>query len=197
MSYLNTPCRSLMYLIESLRISDLLSFLSSGCVGSNLRNSANAPLTCCWRNRSLVKWKFLPLVSREILSLLLLPVIARTLSNPVKREAIWSVDIRKRVRQRARVGQSVARRSENDSNDKTHFSFKQCGILRSHISAGGGGSGSDDRAAGMTLMAGPTDDTPVLVSMPPPWRWSDLAAVETLPLAAVGDKGSPSVSESL
>ena len=59
--YLNTPCRSLMYLIESLRISDLLSFLSSGCVGSSLRNSAKAPLTCCWRNRSLIGCGYLQL----------------------------------------------------------------------------------------------------------------------------------------
>ena len=56
---LSTPCRSLMYLIESLRISDLLSFLSSGCVGSSLRSSAKAPLTCCCRNRSLGKYNFL------------------------------------------------------------------------------------------------------------------------------------------
>ena len=77
--------------------------------------------------------------------------------------------------------------------------------MRSHISAGGGGNGNDDRAAGMTLIAGPTDDLAVLVSKPPPlltvappWRLSDLGATETFPAAAaVGDKGSPSVSESL
>ena len=118
MSYLNTPCRSLMYLIESLRISDLLSFLSSGCVGSSRRNSANAPLTCCWRNLSLIKWIFFRIMLRRIRSSQVLPMVARTLSNPVKRESIGSVDSRKRVRQRACMGRSVARRSENDARDQ-------------------------------------------------------------------------------
>ena len=41
-----------MYLMVRRRISFLLSFLSGGWVGTSLRNSANAPLTFCWRQRS-------------------------------------------------------------------------------------------------------------------------------------------------
>ena len=80
--------------------------------------------------------------------------------------------------------------------------------MNPYISAGGGGNASaDDRAAGMTLMAGPTDDATVLVSKPPLQpllltvapRWSGLAASEIFAFVddAVGDRGSPSVSESL
>jgi len=50
-----------MYLIDNFRISLLLSFLSTGWVGSSLRSSAKAPLTFCWRNLS--RWlenTFLP-----------------------------------------------------------------------------------------------------------------------------------------
>ena len=57
-------------------------------------------------------------------------MVARTLSNPMKRESIWSVYGRKRVRQRAGVRRrSVARRSEND---ETEFCPGKCAILRSH-----------------------------------------------------------------
>lgn len=50
--YSRIELRSLMYLIASLSISFLLSFLSGGCVGTSLRRSANAPLTFCCRQRS-------------------------------------------------------------------------------------------------------------------------------------------------
>lgn len=55
----------------------------------------------------------------------------------------------------------------------------------------------------MAVMAVPADDdATVLVSKPRPLlfevtRWSDLAVAGTFPAAAVGDNGSPSVSESL
>ena len=39
--------------MESFKISLFDSFLSGGWVGSNLRSSAKAPLTFCWRNFSL------------------------------------------------------------------------------------------------------------------------------------------------
>ena len=167
MPYLSTPCRSLMYLMESLRISDLLSFLSSGCVGSSLRSSANAPLTCCCRNRSLGQYSFFAIDEYSRLGLVpSLPMVARTLSDSVKGQSIWSVDGRNRVRHRARMVSPVARRSECDS--KSNFNWKRPN-LKSHISAGGGGSGSGDLAAGMTLMAGPAVDATVLVSkLPPP-----------------------------
>lgn len=41
-----------IHLIAILKISFLLSFLSGGCVGTNRRSSAKAPLTFCWRHLS-------------------------------------------------------------------------------------------------------------------------------------------------
>lgn len=42
-----------MYRIEARKISFLLNFLSTGCVGTMRRSSANAPDTFCCRQRSL------------------------------------------------------------------------------------------------------------------------------------------------
>ncbi|MEE6518969.1 hypothetical protein FKM82_030335 [Ascaphus truei] len=44
--------RKVMYLMASLRISFLLSFLSGGWVGISFRSSAKAPFTFCCRQRS-------------------------------------------------------------------------------------------------------------------------------------------------
>src|SRR5687767_6293245 len=67
-----TPLNRFIYLMASLRISFLLSFLSGGCVGTSRRSSANALLTFCCRHLSRVLVKnflgALPLLLRDVLT---------------------------------------------------------------------------------------------------------------------------------